>query len=250
MRSNNVLPAASSGLESPVSHGPGPPGPFSGVYDNDVFNDTFDDFDFQSTSPSSSPRSEYSPLDEVNETIERFNETIERFNETIERLRETVPFNFVTYPEEVKEVMDKLIDAAKPGIILAFDFSNGQRVAQEPSSGNLNLHASTETQSNSTKEAVTILAKYTKELFEAVLCFGFGDVTTLGHHVFGFFDDQRHCNGIEEILRMHCHFAQHAKKGQSISLVPIIHAAMDIVDRSGDQHHILIIFTGMAMQLK
>jgi hypothetical protein len=232
MRSNNVLPAASSVLESQVSNGPGPPRPSSDVSDNDVSDDTFDDSDFQSTSP----RSEDSPLDEVNETIER--------------LRETDPSNSDTFTEEVKQVMDKLIGAAKPVIILGFDFSKGQRVAQELSSGNLNLHASTETQSNFTTEAVTTLAEYTKESFEAVPCFGFGDVTTLNKNIFRFFDDQRHCNGIEEILRRYCHIAQHAEKGQSISLVPIIHAAMDIVDRSGDQHHILIIFTGMAMQLK
>ena len=219
MRSNNVLPAASSGLESPVSNGPGPPGPSSDVSDSDVSDD------------------EDSTLDEVNETIER--------------LRETVPFNFVTPLEEVKEVVDKLIGAPKPRIILGFDFSNGQMVAQEPSSGNLNLHDSTETQSNSTKEAVTILAKYMEESFQAVPCFGFGDVTTLDKDVFSFFaDHQRRCNGIEEILSMYQDFAQHAKKGQSISLVPIIHTAMDIVDSSDGQHHILIIFTGMAMQLK
>ena len=217
MSSNNVLPAASSGLESPVSNGPGPPGPSSDVSDSDVSDD------------------EDSTMDEVNETIER--------------LRETVPFNFVTPLEEVKEVVDKLIGAPKPRIILGFDFSNGQRVAQEPSSGNLNLHASTETQSNSTKEAVTILAKYMKESFQEVPCFGFGDVTTLDKDVFSFFDDQRHCKGIEEILRMYQDFAQHAK-GQSISLVPIIRTAMDIVDSNKGQHHILIIFTGMAMQLK
>ena len=74
-------------------------------------------------------------------------------------------------------------------------------MAQEPSSGSLNLQASTETQSNSTKEAVTILAKYMKKLFQAVPCFGFGDVTTLDEDVFAFFaDHQRHCNGIEEIF--------------------------------------------------
>ena len=246
MSSNNVLPAASSGLESPVSNGPGPPGPFSGVSDNDVSDDgSAGASDGESNRIlnfySSSPSSNYNDVSDVPDNDVSDDTSVDDF----------VPFNFVTPLEEVKKVMDKLIGAPKPRIILGFAFSNGQMVAQEPSSGNLNLHASIETQSNSTKEAVTILAKYMEESFQAVPCFGFGDVTTLDKDFFSFFaDHQRRCNGIEEILSMYQDFAQHAKKGQSISLVPIIHTAMDIVDSSGGQHHILFIFTGMAMQLK
>ena len=222
MSSNNVSPAASSGLESPVSHGPGQPGPSSDVSNDGVSDDA------------SSHSSEDNPLDNVIEIS----------------LPEAHPSNTVKYIEVIRKFMPKLLEKYDLHVILAFDWSKCQRVAQEPSSGNLNLHASTETQSNFTEEAVTILAKFMEELFKAVQCFGYGDVTTLDKDVFAFRDDQRPCNGSEEILRRYRIFAQLVEKGPSISLVPIINTAMGIVGSSGGQHHILIIFTGMAIQLK
>jgi hypothetical protein len=165
----------------------------------------------------------------------------------MEQLRETVPFKLRKY----KEVFHKLLEERDLRIILAVADSSGQSVAQEPSSGSLNLHASTEIKKMSPKEAMTIVMKYgnnPKLFHQAVLCAGSGDVTTLDRRAFASFDDQRPCNGVEEIPRMCLQFVQHAEKGQS--LVRFIHAAKDIVDNSGGKHHQLIIFTGMAMQLK
>ncbi|XP_019052111.1 PREDICTED: E3 ubiquitin-protein ligase RGLG1-like isoform X2 [Nelumbo nucifera] len=72
-------------------------------------------------------------------------------------------------------------------------------------------------------------------------CFGFGDVSTHDQYVFSFFPDFRCCHGFEEALARYREIVPYLKLAGPTSFAPIIDAAIDIVERSNWQYHVLVI---------
>ncbi|KAJ1694832.1 hypothetical protein LUZ63_011530 [Rhynchospora breviuscula] len=72
-------------------------------------------------------------------------------------------------------------------------------------------------------------------------CFGFGDASTNDRDVFSFYPDERPCNGFPEALKRYRELVPHLRLSGPTSLAPIIEMAMTIVEKSGGQHHILLI---------
>jgi len=72
-------------------------------------------------------------------------------------------------------------------------------------------------------------------------CFGFGDATTHDQHVFSFYPDHRYCNGFEEALERYRTIVPYLNLSGPTSFAPIINAAIDIVERSNGQYHVLVI---------
>lgn len=96
---------------------------------------------------------------------------------------------------------------------------------------------------NPYEQAISIIGKTLAAFDEDNLipCFGFGDATTHDQDVFGFYPDERFCNGFEEVLRRYREIVPQLKLAGPTSFAPVIEMAMSIVEQSGGQYHVLLI---------
>lgn len=96
---------------------------------------------------------------------------------------------------------------------------------------------------NPYEQAISIIGKTLAAFDEDNLipCFGFGDATTHDQDVFGFYPDERFCNGFEEVLSKYREIVPHLKLAGPTSFAPVIEMAMSIVEQSGGQYHVLLI---------
>jgi E3 ubiquitin-protein ligase RGLG len=65
--------------------------------------------------------------------------------------------------------------------------------------------------------------------------------TTHDYNVFSFHPDNTPCHGFEEVLACYRKIVPHLRLSGPTSFAPIVEAAVDIVDRSGGQYHVLVI---------
>ncbi|KAJ9704125.1 hypothetical protein PVL29_005423 [Vitis rotundifolia] len=65
--------------------------------------------------------------------------------------------------------------------------------------------------------------------------------STHDKHVFSFYPDHRYCNGFEEVLARYKEIVPYLKLSGPTSFAPIIDAAIDIVEGSNGQYHVLVI---------
>ncbi|KAI5579166.1 hypothetical protein POPTR_008G081300v4 [Populus trichocarpa] len=72
-------------------------------------------------------------------------------------------------------------------------------------------------------------------------CFGFGDATTHDQEVFSFHGDHSPCHGFEEVLTCYKKIVPNLRLAGPTSYGPVIEAAIDIVQKSKGQYHVLII---------
>ncbi|KAA8523388.1 hypothetical protein F0562_009811 [Nyssa sinensis] len=72
-------------------------------------------------------------------------------------------------------------------------------------------------------------------------CFGFGDATTHDQEVFSFHSDHSPCHGFEEVLACYKKVVSCLQLSGPTSYGPVIEAAIDIVEKSGGQYHVLVI---------
>ncbi|KAK4755114.1 hypothetical protein SAY87_008871 [Trapa incisa] len=96
---------------------------------------------------------------------------------------------------------------------------------------------------NPYEQAISIIGRTLSSFDEDNLipCFGFGDATTHDRDVFSFYPDNRSCNGFEEVLARYRELVPQVKLAGPTSFAPIIETALDIVEKSGGQYHILMI---------
>ena len=59
--------------------------------------------------------------------------------------------------------------------------------------------------------------------------------------MFSFHPDNSPCHGFEEVLACYRKIVTHLRLSGPTSFAPIVEAAVDIVDRSGGQYHVLVI---------
>jgi E3 ubiquitin-protein ligase RGLG len=99
------------------------------------------------------------------------------------------------------------------------------------------------TEPNPYEQAISIVGQTLSPFDEDNLipCFGFGDASTHDQRVFSFFPDHRPCAGFEEALSRYRTIVPHLRLAGPTSFAPIINAAVDIVEESGAQYHVLII---------
>nr|POE82180.1 e3 ubiquitin-protein ligase rglg4 [Quercus suber] len=107
---------------------------------------------------------------------------------------------------------------------------------------NRSLHAIGYT-SNPYEKAISVVGKTLSPFVEDNLipCFGFGDEITHDQEVFSFHSDHLPCHGLEAALSCYRKFARNAKLAGPTSYAPVIEAAIDIVEKSGGQYHVLLI---------
>ncbi|KAL3627145.1 E3 ubiquitin-protein ligase rglg4 [Castilleja foliolosa] len=127
-------------------------------------------------------------------------------------------------------------------LILGIDFTKSNEWTGKVSFKNRSLHAVGNT-ANPYEKAISIIGKTLAPFDEDNLipCFGFGDATTHDKEVFSFHSDHSPCHGFEEVLACYKRISPNLRLSGPTSYGPVVDAAVDIVERSGGQYHVLVI---------
>ncbi|MCL7045014.1 hypothetical protein MKW94_014225 [Papaver nudicaule] len=129
-------------------------------------------------------------------------------------------------------------------MIIGIDFTKSNEWTGAKSFDNMSLHHIGDNM-NPYELAVTVIGGTLSQLNSQdnnlIPCFGFGDETTVDEDVFSFYSDGRSCNGIEEALERYRELVPQVHLAGPTSFAPIIGAAIDIVESSGRQYHVLLI---------
>ncbi|KAK7313811.1 hypothetical protein VNO77_39013 [Canavalia gladiata] len=127
-------------------------------------------------------------------------------------------------------------------LVLGIDFTKSNEWTGRISFNNKSLHAIGNTP-NPYEKAISIIGKTLAPFDDDNLipCFGFGDATTHDHEVFSFHSDNSSCHGFEEVLACYQKIVPNLRLSGPTSYAPVIEAAIDIVEKSHGQFHVLVI---------
>ncbi|KAH9676931.1 RING-type domain-containing protein [Citrus sinensis] len=151
-----------------------------------------------------------------------------------------IPDNFSSLEQVTAALRDSGLESSN--LILGIDFTKSNEWTGKVSFNNRSLHAIGDTP-NPYEKAITIIGKTLAPFDEDNLipCFGFGDATTHDQEVFSFHDDHTPCHGFEEVLACYRNIVPNLRLAGPTSYAPVVEAAMDIVEKSGGQYHVLVI---------
>lgn len=144
--------------------------------------------------------------------------------------------------------LDQVISALREAglessnLILGVDFTKSNEWTGRYSFHRKSLHAIGST-SNPYEHAISIIGRTLSPFDEDNLipCFGFGEASTHDQCVFSFYPEGRYCHGFEEALARYREIVPFLKLSGPTSFAPIIDAAIDIVEKSNGQYHVLVI---------
>ncbi|KAG6573680.1 E3 ubiquitin-protein ligase RGLG5, partial [Cucurbita argyrosperma subsp. sororia] len=127
-------------------------------------------------------------------------------------------------------------------LIVGIDFTKSNEWTGSRSFNGYSLHHIWNGQ-NPYQQAISIMGQTLSAFDEGnmIPCYGFGDLTTHDHDVFSFYDDDRPCDGFEEVLHGYRDIVTKLRFTGPTSFAPIIEMAMTIVEQTGGQFHILLI---------
>ncbi|XP_043804918.1 E3 ubiquitin-protein ligase RGLG2 isoform X1 [Manihot esculenta] len=127
-------------------------------------------------------------------------------------------------------------------LIVGIDFTKSNEWTGSRSFNRRSLHHIGNGQ-NPYEQAISIIGRTLSAFDEDNLipCFGFGDASTHDQDVFSFHEDERFCNGFEEVLTRYREIVPQLRLAGPTSFAPIIEMAMTIVEQSGGQYHVLLI---------
>ncbi|KAF5751782.1 hypothetical protein HS088_TW02G00800 [Tripterygium wilfordii] len=153
-----------------------------------------------------------------------------------------------TYIADNFNTLDQVISALREAglessnLILGIDFTKSNEWTGRHSFHRKSLHA-IGNKLNPYEQAISIIGRTLSPFDEDNLipCFGFGDASTHDRYVFSFYPDHRPCLGFEEALARYREIVPHLKLSGPTSFAPIIDAAIDIVEKSNGQYHVLVI---------
>ncbi|XP_019702528.1 E3 ubiquitin-protein ligase RGLG4 isoform X2 [Elaeis guineensis] len=119
-------------------------------------------------------------------------------------------------------------------LILGIDFTKSNEWTGKHSFNNQSLHKISDIP-NPYEQAIAIIGRTLASFDEDNLipCFGFGDATTHDQDVFSFHHDHSPCHGFEEVLACYRKIVPHLRLS--------VEAAVDIVEKSNGQYHVLVI---------
>uniref|UniRef100_A0A2N9H2P1 VWFA domain-containing protein n=1 Tax=Fagus sylvatica TaxID=28930 RepID=A0A2N9H2P1_FAGSY len=144
----------------------------------------------------------------------------------------------------VRMVISALREAGleSSNLILGIDFTKSNEWTGKISFNRQSLHT-IGSRPNPYEQAISIIGRTLSPFDEDNLipCFGFGDATTHDHSVFSFYPDPRVCHGFEEALARYREIVPYLKLSGPTSFAPIIDAAVNIVEESNGQYHVLVI---------
>ncbi|KAL2492411.1 E3 ubiquitin-protein ligase RGLG2 [Abeliophyllum distichum] len=144
--------------------------------------------------------------------------------------------------------LDQVTDAlARAGLessnlIVGIDFTKSNEWTGARSFHRRSLHHIGDEQ-NPYEQAISIIGRTLSKFDEDNLipCFGFGDASTHDQEVFGFYPDERFCEGFEEVLRRYRELVPQLRLAGPTSFAPVIEMAITIVEQSIGQYHVLLI---------
>lgn len=151
-----------------------------------------------------------------------------------------IPDNFSSLEQVTTALRDAGLESSN--LIVGVDFTKSNEWTGKVSFNNRCLHAIGDTP-NPYEKAISIIGKTLSPFDEDNLipCFGFGDATTHDDAVFSFHSDHSPCNGFEEVLSCYRKIVPNLRLSGPTSYGPVIEAAIDIVESSGGQFHVLLI---------
>eukprot|EP00249_Psilotum_nudum_P001186 c13542_g1_i1 orf=493-1737(-) len=144
--------------------------------------------------------------------------------------------------EQVTEAL-RAAGLESSNLIVGIDFTKSNEWTGKRSFNGRSLHSISNNERNPYEQAIYILGR-TLSAFDddnLIPCFGFGDATTHDQSVFSFYPDQQPCDGFEQALARYREMVSHIRLAGPTSFAPIIEAAIDIVEQSGGQYHVLLI---------
>ncbi|KAK4488800.1 hypothetical protein RD792_004590 [Penstemon davidsonii] len=127
-------------------------------------------------------------------------------------------------------------------LIVGIDFTKSNEWTGAKSFNRKSLHHIGSSQ-NPYEQAISIIGKTLSAFDEDNLipCFGFGDASTHDQHVFSFYQNGRFCDGFEEVLSRYRELVPQLRLSGPTSFAPVIEMAMNIVEESAGQYHVLLI---------
>ncbi|XP_019462932.1 PREDICTED: E3 ubiquitin-protein ligase RGLG1-like [Lupinus angustifolius] len=148
--------------------------------------------------------------------------------------------NFSSLDQVVSSLREAGLESSN--LILGIDFTKSNEWTGKHSFNHKSLHYIGSTP-NPYEQAISIIGRTLSSFDEDNLipCFGFGDASTHDKNVFSFYPDDRYCHGFEEALARYRDIVPHLKLSGPTSFAPVIDAAIDIVERSNGQYHVLVI---------
>ncbi|KAF3615166.1 E3 ubiquitin-protein ligase RGLG2 [Capsicum annuum] len=151
-----------------------------------------------------------------------------------------IPDNFKSLDQVTLALRESGLESSN--LIIGIDFTKSNEWTGKVSFNNRSLHAIGELV-NPYEKAISIIGKTLSPFDEDNLipCFGFGDVTTHDQDVFSFHSDHSPCHGFEEVLACYKKIVPNLQLSGPTSYGPVIDAAVDIVERTGGQYHVLVI---------
>ncbi|KAF7141922.1 hypothetical protein RHSIM_Rhsim06G0244700 [Rhododendron simsii] len=151
-----------------------------------------------------------------------------------------IPDHFSTLDQVTAALRESGLESSN--LILGIDFTKSNEWTGKVSFNNRSLHDIGGTP-NPYEKAISIIGKTLAPFDEDNLipCFGFGDSTTHDQEVFSFHNDHSPCHGFEEVLACYKKIVPNLRLSGPTSYAPVVEAAVDIVEKSGGQYHILVI---------
>ncbi|TYH34924.1 hypothetical protein ES332_D13G158600v1 [Gossypium tomentosum] len=151
-----------------------------------------------------------------------------------------IPDHFSTFDQVTQALREAGLESSN--LILGIDFTKSNEWTGKVSFNNRSLHAIGDTP-NPYEKAISIIGKTLAPFDEDNLipCFGFGDATTHDTEVFSFHNDHSSCHGFEEVLACYRKIVPNLRLAGPTSYAPVIDVAVDIVENSGGQFHVLVI---------
>lgn len=153
---------------------------------------------------------------------------------------EYIPDNYSSIEQVTQALRGSGLESSN--LILGIDFTKSNEWTGKVSFNNRSLHAIGDSP-NPYEKAISIIGETLAPFDDDNLipCFGFGDAMTHDQEVFSFHDDRSPCHGFEEVLTCYKRIAANVQLAGPTSFAPVIDAAIDIVEKSGGQFHILVI---------
>ncbi|KAL6201785.1 hypothetical protein ACLB2K_025497 [Fragaria x ananassa] len=151
-----------------------------------------------------------------------------------------IPDNFTSIEQVTDALRKEGLESSN--LIVGIDFTKSNEWTGKKSFNNRSLHAIGDAP-NPYEKAISIIGKTLSPFDEDNLipCFGFGDATTHDQEVFSFHTDHSPCHGFEEVLTCYKRIVPTLRLSGPTSYGPVIEAAMDIVEKSAGQYHVLVI---------
>ncbi|XP_042963501.1 E3 ubiquitin-protein ligase RGLG4-like isoform X2 [Carya illinoinensis] len=151
-----------------------------------------------------------------------------------------IPDNFSSIDQVTEALRNAGLESSN--LILGIDFTKSNEWTGQVSFNNRSLHAIGDTP-NPYEKAIAVIGKTLAPFDEDNLipCFGFGDATTHDEEVFSFHSDNSPCHGFEEVLSCYKKVVPALRLSGPTSYAPVVEAAIDIVEKTGGQYHVLVI---------